>query len=213
MERDPLSLKLRIKTKLKGSVEGLAAGLLRLGVAPNAITMIGLLLSLSAAYIYYVAASQPVWLYYAVVLFSLSGLCDALDGTMARLSNKASSFGSYLDSVLDRYSDAVVIVGITLGAAGVSLLGVDMVVWGFAAVIGSIIVSYSRAKAESLGTKLEGIGIAERAERAVILVVASLLLHPDIGVFIIAIAANLTVVQRGIHVYGKLKVKKEKAEG
>ncbi|MEM3737420.1 MAG: CDP-alcohol phosphatidyltransferase family protein [Candidatus Bathyarchaeia archaeon] len=208
-----MSSKLKVQAKLKSKVDWLAVGLLRLGVSPNIVTAVGLILSFAAAYLYYIATSTTIWAYYSgATLLSLSGLCDAVDGTMARLSNRVTSFGSYLDSVLDRYSDSVVIMGITLGAAHVVILGVDVLVWGFLALVGSLLVSYSRAKAESLGTKLEGVGIAERAERVAIIIVTSVILRPELGLFLIAIVANLTVIQRGIHTYRKLKAGVSKAE-
>jgi len=203
---EPLSFKLKVRTALKSKAEWFAVGLLRLGITPNTMTVVGLVLSLAAAHFYYIAPSTTLRFYYlAAFLLGFSGLCDAVDGTMARLGNRVTSFGGYLDSVLDRYSDGVVILGITLGLLGTSILGVDIVVWGLAAVIGSITVSYSRAKAESLGIQMEGVGFAERAERAAIIVVTSLFLRPDLGILLVAVAANLTVLQRGIHVYRKLK--------
>jgi archaetidylinositol phosphate synthase len=143
----------------------------------------------------------------AMVLLLLSGFCDALDGVVARLYAEASAFGGFLDSLLDRYADAAVYAGIIIG-------GLCDFRWGLLTIIGSLLVSYSRARAEAAGINMESIGIAERAERMIILAVASLVAvfwQPSTvmnGVIILLAAlSNLTVLQRAIHVYNKSKKK------
>jgi len=112
-----------------------------------------------------------------------------------------------LDSVLDRYADAAVYVGIIVG-------GLCNVLWGLIAMIGSLLVSYSRARAEAAGIKMESVGLAERAERMIILLAATLIAvfwKPvtvmSVGVILLAILSNLTVLQRGLYVYRKSKKK------
>ena len=124
----------------------------------------------------------------------LSGLFDALDGVIARSFGEVTKFGGFFDSVLDRYSDAIVLCGIMFG----ELVELS---WGFAALVGSLLVSYARARAEAVGIKMESVGIAERAERIVILAFASLLSYTWIDVLnwaiiFLAILTNLTVIQR-----------------
>jgi archaetidylinositol phosphate synthase len=126
----------------------------------------------------------------------LSGLFDALDGVIARSFGEVTKFGGFFDSVLDRYSDAVVLCGIIFG-------GLVDLSWGFAALVGSLLVSYARARAEAVGIKMESVGIAERAERMMILAFASLLSYIWIDVInwaiiFLAILSNLTVVQRAL---------------
>ncbi len=126
-----------------------------------------------------------------------------LDGALARNYKQASLFGGFLDSLLDRYSDAIVIAGVIIG-------GFCDPFSGLAALIGSLLVSFSRARAEATGIKMESVGIAERAERILILALATLLgifwiLTLEIGIILLAVLTNLTVVQRGVHVYNTLK--------
>jgi archaetidylinositol phosphate synthase len=126
-----------------------------------------------------------------------SGFCDALDGALARLYGEATAFGGFLDSLLDRYADAVIFCGIILGEL------CDFF-WGLAALTGSLLVSYARARAEAAGVKMETVGIAERAERLIILAVASLLSVAwlkalSLGVIVLAVITNLTVLQRVIY--------------
>ena len=124
----------------------------------------------------------------------VSGFFDALDGVVARLFGSVTVFGGFLDSMLERYADALILVGLVLG-------GFADVFWGLLALMGSLLVSYSRARAEAAGVKMETVGLAERAERVLILVVASFvtLIWRDAlwwGVVLLAVLTNLTVLQR-----------------
>jgi archaetidylinositol phosphate synthase len=118
-------------------------------------------------------------------------------------------FGGFFDSLLDRYADAAVYAGVIIG-------GLCEPLWGLAALAGSMLVSYSRARAEAAEINMESVGIAERAERILILSVASVaaffwLPALNIGIILLAVLSNLTVLQRGVHVYKFLK-KKEVTE-
>jgi archaetidylinositol phosphate synthase len=197
--------KLKHKVQTALTIEAKAAH--RISLTPDRITVVGLLLAFLSALVY--AEWQDRWLFllFAAVLLLLSGFCDVLDGVVARLYEEATAFGGFLDSLLDRYADALVYSGIIVG-------GLCNMSWGLAAVVGSLLVSYARARAEAAGLKMESVGVAERAERMIILVVASI-----VGVFwqpvtimnatiiLIAALSNLTVLQRALHVYRKLKKK------
>ena len=152
-------------------------------------------------------AQHPLWLLAAVFLLMASGFCDTLDGILARTYKQASAIGGFLDSLLDRYADAFVLGGIIVS-------GLCNIFAGLAALASSLMVSYSRARAEAAGIKMESIGIAERPERIIILAVFSLvaifwLPALNIGVIIIAVLATVTVLQRGFHVYKVLTHKEE----
>jgi archaetidylinositol phosphate synthase len=182
----------------------------KIGLTPNSVSLIGLMLAFFSAAAYATGQNQPVWLLTATVLLLASGFCDALDGVIARIYQQQSVFGGFLDSLLDRYADAAVYIGIIIGELCEPL-------WGLAALAGSLLVSYSRARAEVAGIKLESVGLAERAERMIILSAASLsaiywLPALNIGVVLLAILTNLTVLQRGLHVYNALKKKSDKIE-
>ncbi len=181
-----------------------------LGLTPNMVSAIGTVLSLFSAAAYAVALNQPLWLLLATILLLASGFCDTLDGVLARNYQQATPFGGFLDSLLDRYADAAVYAGVIIG-------GLCNPIWGLAALAGSLLVSYSRARAEAAGVKMESVGLAERAERMLILAAASavaIFWFPalNIGIILLAVLSNLTVLQRGIHVYNSLKKKSDNLE-
>jgi archaetidylinositol phosphate synthase len=200
-------------TKLKKKVQRMltleARAAHKLGLTPNAVSLIGLALALFSAVAYAISQNQPLWILLATILLLASGFCDALDGILARIYQQESAFGGFFDSLLDRYADAAVYAGVIIG-------GLCEPLWGLAALAGSMLVSYSRARAEAAEINMESVGIAERAERILILSVASVaaffwLPALNIGIILLAVLSNLTVLQRGVHVYKFLK-KKEVTE-
>lgn len=197
----------RLKQKVQQMFAAEARAAHRIGLTPNKISGIGIILAFLSAFAYAEWQNHALILLLATVLLLLSGFCDALDGIVARLYEKATVFGGFLDSLLDRYADAAVYVGIIIG-------GLCNVLWGLIAIVGSLLVSYSRARAEAAGIKMESVGLAERAERIIILFVASLIAvfwQPttvmNIGIILLAVLSNLTVLQRSLYVYGKSKKK------
>jgi archaetidylinositol phosphate synthase len=201
-------------TKLKKQVQHLLTSEAnvahKVGLTPNLVTVIGFALAFLAALAYAVASNeQPLWLLAAVFLLMVSGFCDTLDGILARMYNQASAIGGFLDSLLDRYADAFILGGIIVS-------GLCNIFAGLAALVSSLMVSYSGARAEAAGIQMESIGIAERPERIIILAVFSLvaifwLPALNIGVILIAVLATVTVLQRGVHVHKVLKHKEENA--
>ena len=194
-------------TKLKKRVQQIllseAKAAHGVGLTPNIISAFGFVLSLFSAALYGIGSGLSWMLFLAFVLLLASGFCDTLDGAIARNYQQATPFGGFLDSLLDRYSDAIVIAGVIVGELCDPILGL-------AALIGSLLVSYSRARAEAAGIKMESIGIAERPERVLILAAATLigifwLPALEGGIILLAVLTNLTVLQRGIHAYKSLK--------
>jgi archaetidylinositol phosphate synthase len=168
-----------------------------LGLNPNQVSILGIILAVLSAITYWQWKLNSLLLILAPLLMLASGLLDALDGALARLYGEATNFGGFFDSLLDRYADAVIICGIILG-------GLTEVSWGLAALMGSMLVSYARARAEAAGVKMESVGLAERAERIVLLALASFLSFVWLdalswGVLVLAILTNLTVIQRAIY--------------
>ena len=206
-------------TKLKQKVQQLlsseAKAAHRIGLTPNIVTIIGFVLSSFAAIAYaLVTPQQPLWLLVAVILLMASGFCDTLDGVLARTYQQASAFGGFLDSLLDRYADAITFAGIIISGASIIFNATFTLVVGLAALASSFMVSYSRARAEAAGVKMESIGIAERPERIIILASTSLvgifwLPALAIGVLLIAVLATVTVLQRGLHAYNSLGTKEK----
>jgi len=196
-------------TKLKEEVQQMltteAKAAHKIGLTPNMISIMGIVFAFLTALAYTKWQSNALYLLLATFLLLLSGFCDALDGAVARLYQKATVFGGFLDSLLDRYADAVIYAGIIIGALCEPL-------WGIIALIGSVLVSYSRARAEAASIKIESIGLAERAERMIILAMASIIAAywlptqvMNAGIILLAILSNLTVLQRTLHVYKKLR--------
>ena len=171
----------------------------KIGLTPNHVSAIGIILAICSALAYWKWQTNQLLLIVAPSLLLVSGFCDALDGAIARLYGETTTFGGFLDSLLDRYADAVVFLGIIIG-------GLCDLFWGLMALVGSLLVSYARARAEATGVKMEAVGVAERAERLIILAIASFLgivwLETlNFGIILLAILSNLTVLQRVVYFY------------
>jgi CDP-diacylglycerol--glycerol-3-phosphate 3-phosphatidyltransferase len=136
------------------------------------------------------------------ILIFLMGPVDALDGTMARLRGEATEFGAFVDSVTDRYSELVIFGGLLYFylQQGEWL----MVVLAYLAAAGSVLVSYTRARAQSLGVETK-VGILTRLERYLVLVPALIFNIPHIALWILAVLTNLTALQRILHVRRKAR--------
>lgn len=197
----------KLKKKVQQTLLSEAKAAHKVGLTPNTVSFLGFALSLFSAVVYGLGSHESLMLLFATILLLSSGFCDTLDGILARNYQQASVFGGFLDSLLDRYADAAVIAGVIIG-------GLCHPLWGLAALIGSLLVSYTRARAEAAGIKMESIGIAERAERMLILAAASLIAifwFPalNIGIVLLAVLSNLTVLQREAYVYSFLKKKRD----
>jgi archaetidylinositol phosphate synthase len=197
----------KLKQKIQQMLTTEAKAAHRIGLTPNRISSLGTALAFLSGSTYAIWQNDLLRLLLATALLLLSGFCDALDGVVARLYQEATPFGGFLDSLLDRYADAAVYVGIIIG-------GLCDVLWGVIALAGSLLVSYSRARAEAAGVKMESIGLAERAERIIIIATASLIAvcyEPrttmNAAIVLIAALSNLTVLQRSLYAHGKLKKK------
>ena len=162
--------------------------LVRLRLRPNHLTMCGLLVSACAG-----AAFVFGHVRLAGVLLILAGFFDLLDGSLARATGQATTFGAFLDSVIDRYSDIVVMLGIVvLYARMPHARGALLAMAGLA---GSVMVSYTKARAESIGVTCD-IGVMERPERLICLIAGALLGLMEPALWVLAILANLTALQR-----------------
>jgi len=196
----------KLKKKVQNMLTSEAKAAHKIGLTPNAVSLIGLTLAIFSAAAYAITQNQPLWILLATILLLASGFCDALDGILARNYQQESVFGGFFDSLLDRYADAAVYAGVIIG-------GLCDPSWGLAALAGSMLVSYSRARAEAAEINMESVGVAERAERILILAAASVaaifwLPALNIGIVLLAVLSNLTVLQRGLYVYKSLKKKK-----
>ena len=182
-----------LRKRFGGILEPIARLISRTGVSPNVVTLTGVVLNLGVAW---VLAQGHMRI--GGVLVALVSLFDALDGTLARLTGKRSRFGAFFDSTMDRFSEAIVYLGLlffyTRLSAGREILLI------YATIVGSLMVSYARARAEGLGLDCK-VGLLTRVERVVILTVALILDQVPIALWILAILTNFTAVQRMYHVW------------
>ncbi len=177
-----------LRVRFKHLLDPIGGFLNRIGIAPNTLTLAGLIGNLIGAL--FVAREQ--FLIGGVILL-LMGPLDALDGTMARLRGEATDFGAFIDSVTDRYSELIIFAGLLYYFLQSGNFWMAMLV--FAASAGSVLVSYVRARAQSLGYEAKA-GILTRAERFAVLIPSIILGYPSVGVVIVAILANFTALQR-----------------
>ncbi|MCL4295986.1 MAG: CDP-alcohol phosphatidyltransferase family protein [Anaerolineae bacterium] len=159
-----------------------------LGVSPNAITVIGFFLMVCIA----VVLAQG-YLFWGGILIIIVGLFDAMDGTLARMMGRTSRFGAFLDSTLDRYSEAVIFLGLFIYLSGQNQR-LELILI-YATTVGSLMVSYARARAEGIGISLKD-GLFTRFERVFLLVVGLLFNQLVIVFWILAIFSNFTALQR-----------------
>jgi archaetidylinositol phosphate synthase len=198
----------RLKKKAQAMLTAEAKAAHKIGLTPNMISALGVILAFLSSIAYAKWGENQSYLLLATGLLLLSGFCDALDGVVARLYEQSTPFGGFLDSLLDRYADAAVYAGIIVS-------GLCDPLWGLVAVTGSLLVSYSRARAEASGIGMESVGLAERAERIIILAIVTITAFfwqpttvMNTGIILLAVMSNLTVIQRATYAYNKLKKEK-----
>lgn len=171
--------------------------LAHLGVTPNVLTVLGAWANLGVGLI---AASGDLTL--AGVVWLVSGVFDSLDGALARRTGSTSKFGAFLDSTLDRYSDAFVLTGVMVYAGDRGqLLEARLAV---VALVGALLISYTRARAEGLGLDCR-VGLLTRLERFVIVAAMLMTRQVTVGLIALSILTHLTVIQRIIHVRRSLR--------
>jgi CDP-diacylglycerol--glycerol-3-phosphate 3-phosphatidyltransferase len=181
-----------LRIRFRGILEPIASFLNHIGLMPNTVTILGLAGNTVGAYL--LAEGHITW---GGILVLLMGPVDALDGTMARLRGEPTKFGAFVDSVTDRYSELIIFLGLLIHYLQTS----DRIACAlvFLAAAGSVLVSYIKARAESLGYSCE-VGILTRAERYIVLAPLLVFNLPLIAIAIIAVLANFTAFQRIIHI-------------
>jgi phosphatidylglycerophosphate synthase len=177
-----------LRIVFKGVLDPIGTALNRTGITPITVTLVGVAGNLLAAY--FVVRGQ----------ISLGGLVmliawpiDALDGTMARLRGEASDWGAFVDSVSDRYSELIVLGALLYHFTMTNMHALEVVT--FAAAAGSVLVSYVKARAEAQSFSAKE-GLLTRAERYFVLGPSLLFNIPAVGVWIVAVLANFTALQR-----------------
>jgi CDP-diacylglycerol--glycerol-3-phosphate 3-phosphatidyltransferase len=171
--------------------EPVIAGLSHSGINPDTLTLTGLAINIGAAYVIATGHFLPGGL-----LVLVAGLCDLLDGALARFVNQTTKFGALFDSVADRISEAALFFGLLVwymlegSAMGVMLAS--------AALIGSFLVSYVRARAEGLGLECK-VGLFTRAERVIVLTIGLVVNQVTIALWVVVVFAYITVIQRMVY--------------
>lgn len=177
-----------MRLRFKGILDRLAGFLNRLGLMPNTVTIIGLIGNTIGAY--FLARGQMT---IGGIFILLMGPVDALDGSMARLRGEPSEFGAFVDSVTDRYSELVIFGALLLyySLQGEWLLAL----LAYLSAAGAVLVSYTRARAQSLGFETK-VGILTRFERYLVLAPCLVFNIPQVALWILAVLGNLTAIQR-----------------
>lgn len=159
-----------------------------IGASPNHVTLLGLLMMAGVAVI---LAYGHLRIAGALILIAAGA--DGVDGVMARLQNRSSRFGAFFDSSLDRYSEALTLLGLLIYFQRQGDQQAVLLI--YVAIVGSLMVSYTRARAESLGLPCQR-GLLTRVERVIVLMIALIVGQPRIGLWILAILSNFTALQR-----------------
>ena len=189
---DPLGKYIRIIAKYPGSI------LAKTKITPDQVTIVGLLANCVVAY--FIALGNMSYLMMGILIWA-AGFFDALDGSVARHTGRVTKFGSFFDSVIDRYSDSVIYLGIA--AYFLRSGNAPYVILVTVAMIGSLSVSYVRARAESLDMDCE-IGLMPRTARIVLLGASFCVGQVFWGLLIISVLSHFTVLQRILYVRKKL---------
>jgi CDP-diacylglycerol--glycerol-3-phosphate 3-phosphatidyltransferase len=209
MNQAPTPRLSRVKAGYTTGARSLASrsitGLARTRVTPNALTAAGVTLCLvGAVLVSFESRNELLFYWLGAVVFVIGSILDVLDGALARAGGKSTPFGAFLDSTTDRVGEGAMLaaIGLVFARAGNDVA----VVFTIAAVGGSFLVPYARAKAEALGLRGD-VGLGSRAERVVV-ITAGLVLAPWGGlqwaIYLLAATSWLTVVQRILHVRKQL---------
>jgi archaetidylinositol phosphate synthase len=185
-----------LRDTLKPALEKMGRGFASTGLSPNFWTVVGLGFALLSAIAY--GMGIEFGLIIGGVLLLVSGFFDMVDGQVARVTGKTSKVGSYLDSMFDKIAETAIFLGILVGGYAepyLVLLAITL----------SLLVSYARAKSDSLNVKLQGIGIGERAERLLVIAIIGIIGYMEPAVIIVVIIAGITLIQRMIFTAKNIK--------
>jgi archaetidylinositol phosphate synthase len=189
----------KLRNLLEPALTRIGEGFASTGLSANFWTGLGLAISILTAIVYssnaFLDLDWTPWNFAAVlggIFLLISGFFDIVDGSVARITKQISKKGAFLDSVFDKISEVIIFGGIALGQLADSF-------WCLVALGLSLLVSYTRARAESLGGKLKGIGIGERAERLLLIAIIGMIPVREAmqwAMIIVSIVAGITLAQR-----------------
>ncbi len=195
--QDPKTFTDFLRRVFKGVLDKIAGFLNKIGIKPNVITAAGFLGNLVASIM--IAFGNLTW---GGIVAMVVGPLDALDGTMARLRNESGRYGAFADSVTDRYSEIALYAGLLVYFNNTGSWQDALLV--FFSAVGSIMVSYVRARAEALNFSAK-IGLLTRAERYIVLIPGIIFGYPQISLWILAVLTNITALQRFLYVRKQAK--------
>jgi CDP-diacylglycerol--glycerol-3-phosphate 3-phosphatidyltransferase len=170
-------------------------------IHPNVLTFLGLVINIVAAWLFAIGYFR-----WAGVVVILAGLFDMVDGRVARATSQVTRFGGFFDSVMDRYSDLALYMGLLVYYASINRF--FYIVLTAIVMTGSVMVSYSRARSENVIPKCK-VGFLERPERVVLIIIGALFNRMAGVLWVIAILSNLTVIHRMIHTFRECKLLEE----
>jgi CDP-diacylglycerol--glycerol-3-phosphate 3-phosphatidyltransferase len=159
------------------------------GVSPNAVTLAGFSLTVADAVLLALGYVQM-----AGILLLPAAALDAIDGSLARLQNRATPFGAFLDSTIDRFSEAAILMGALVYYVNQPNARTEILLL-FVVLLGSLMVSYTKARGEACGVTVRG-GLLTRMERMIVLIAALVLNELTVGLWVMAALTNITVLQR-----------------
>ena len=191
------SLRSSLHVLLEQALQPLARALARRHITPNQVSILGMLLNLMAAVL--IVGGHPIA---AGIIFVIAGLFDLLDGTLARLGHSASPRGAFLDSTLDRISEGLVFaaIGYVLASQGRAVDAALVVL----VLLGSMLVSYTRARAAALGVECK-VGLATRAERVILIAVGLLFGVLTPVLYVLLALTAITVAERIFYTLNQLR--------
>ena len=176
-----------LRDSLKPTLEKIGKTFAATGLSPNVFTVIGLIFAFVSSIVY--GLGYEYSLIICGIILLVSGFFDIVDGQVARYTKKMSKKGGFLDSVFDKIAEVAIFFGILVGNYTEPYLV-------FLAITLSLLVSYTRALADSAGIKMQGIGIGERAERLLVIAIIGIIGFIEIAVIIVIIIAGITLMQR-----------------
>ena len=176
-----------LRNSLQPHLEKLGNSFASTGISPTGWSVIGLVFAFASAFFY--GWNMEFSLIIGGTVLLVAGFFDIVDGQVARATKKITKTGGFLDSVFDKIAEVAIFFGILVGGFAEPYLV-------FLAISLSLLVSYTRSRAESLGVKLQGIGIGERAERLLVIAIVGIIGFMEYAVIIVIIIAGITFVQR-----------------
>ena len=176
-----------LRDSLQPHLEKIGRGFASTGISQNGWSCIGLVFAFASAFDY--GWNVEYSLIIGGIILLVAGFFDIVDGQVARVSQKITRSGGFLDSVFDKIAEVAIFLGILIGGFAEPYLV-------FLAITFSLLVSYTRSRAESLGIKLQGIGIGERAERLLVIAIIGIIGFMEYAVIIVIIIAAITFIQR-----------------